>query len=595
MVRLSDKVINDVRNKADISEIIGHYIPLIKKGKSLTAVCPFHDDHNPSLSISSDKQIYKCFVCGNGGNVFTFVQNFEKTSFIDAVIKVAEHYHIDLGIKSNDLESDRYDEQTRNYFKILNEAIAFQQYQLNSEQGKDILAYLKKRGYDESIIKEFMIGYNPSKDNLTKFLKAKGYIDKDLVALNLSRLDDDHLTDVFADRITFPIFDRFGSPIAFTARTTVAGFEPKYINSTETKLYTKSNVLYNYHKALNTARKEHLVFVVEGVTDVIALFKAGFSNVIATLGTAMSKQQIQLIKQLTLNVVLCYDGDKAGQAANYKNGKLLSEVGLNVSIIANDTQKDPDDIIRDEGVDRLKAILAKRYNWIEFVMDHLSINYDLHNYSQKKAYALEIIKEISKLKDRFDQETFLKKLATLTEFDQSLLSDMVKGETKTVAIVKERPQYPVHKKMINGRLRAEYEILSQLLNSMEACNFFIEQIGFLPTDINNQLAMLILEYVRRNEKIEVADFISYIDNDELKDLTLNLIDWEYLPKDFNKNALFDAYNKIKISLIDEQVLDLKRQQNLKTAMDDKRKITNEILRLKKERNSIQDSLMKEEV
>ena len=595
MVRLSDKVINDVRNKADISEIIGQYIPLIKKGKSLTAVCPFHDDHNPSLSISLDKQIYKCFVCGNGGNVFTFVQNFEKISFIDAVIKVAEHYNIDLGIKSNDLDTERYDEQTRNYFKILNEAIAFQQYQLNSDQGKDILAYLKKRGYDETIIKEFMIGYNPPKDNLTKFLQAKGYLDKDLVSLNLSRVDDDHLTDVFADRITFPIFDRFGSPIAYTARTTVAGFEPKYINSTETKLYTKSSVLYNYHKAINTARKEHLVFVVEGVTDVIALFKAGFNNVIATLGTAMTKQQIQLIKQLTLNVVLCYDGDKAGQAANYKNGKLLNEAGLNVSIVANDTQKDPDDIIRDEGVDRLKAILVKRYNWIEFIMDHLSINYDLHNYSQKKAYALEIIKEISKLKDRFDQETFLKKLSTLTEFDQSLLSEMVIGETKVIPLLKDRPQYPIHKKMINGRLRAEYEILSQLLNNTEACNFFIEQIGFLPTDKNNQLAMLILEYVRRNEKIEIADFISYIDDDELKDLTLNLIDWEYLPKDFNKNALFDAYNKIKISLIDEQVLDLKRQQNLKTAMEDKRKITNEILRLKKERNSIQGSLMKEEV
>lgn len=592
MVRLNEKVINEVRNKADIAEIIGHYIPLIKKGKNLTAVCPFHDDHNPSLSISNDKQIYKCFVCGNGGNVFTFVQNYEKVSFVEAVKKVAEFYNIDIGIDNDDLQDDRYDEKTKHYFKVLNEAIAFLQYQLTTVNSKNVLDYLHDRGYDDDIIKTFKIGFDPDKYALSKFLLAKGYHEGDLIKLNLSKNYDDQVQDVFSERITFPIFDRFGSPIAFTARTMIKDLQPKYVNSTETPLFTKGNTLYNVHAAFEHIRKEHSVYIVEGVTDVIALYKAKKKNVIATLGTALSKQQVQMIKQLTSNVILCYDGDIAGQNANYKNGQILNDAFINVTVVNNDTNNDPDDIIKKEGVDRLNQILDDRLTWIEFVMNHLAKDHDLNNYSQKKDYAICVLKQIASLKDEFDRNAFINRLSILTGFDVTMLKGTINKDQRKISIKKTRKE-DYEDKITSGRLRAEYEILAQMLSSPDACDYFVESIGYLPTASNNHLAMLILDYLRRHEQFIIADFISYIDDEMLKDLTLNVLNWEHLAKSYNKEVLFDANNKIKVSLIDEQISELKKKQRMTSSNSKKQEITNEILSLKRKRNSIQTCIMEE--
>ncbi|MEA5026387.1 MAG: DNA primase [Erysipelotrichaceae bacterium] len=594
MARLSENDINDVRNKADIAEIIGRYIPLIKKGKGLTAVCPFHDDHNPSLSISQDKQIYKCFVCGNGGNVFTFVQNFEKISFIEAVLKVAEYCNIDLGYQKMDFIESRYDEQTKAYFKLMNEAIAYQQYQLNSVAGGAVTEYLEKRGYDDTIINTFAIGYNPGKDSLFRFLKAKGYAEKDMVSLNLVRYNEDDFSDVFAERITFPIYDKYGSPIAYTARTIRRDFEPKYINTGETVLYTKGDTLYNYHRAAADVKQRHCVIVVEGVTDVIALFKAGYYNVVATLGTAMSAAQIKLLKQLSMNTILCYDGDEAGQNADFKNGQLLNEAGLNVQIISNATGKDPDEIANQLGIDALQALLKAPVTWIEFVMNHLLKRYDLHNYNQKKSYTVEVAKQISLVKDEFDQQSFLKRLAALTEFDLTQLNTLI---TRKPPLKRASVQHPAiaETKRFGGYLRAEYEILSQMLNGPDACQHFKEKIGFLPTDQNNRLAMLILDFTRRQENFRIADFISFLDDDALRDLTMNLVDWEYLPKEFNAEALDDAFNKIKTGLIDDKINTIRRQQKLTQDLKLKQHLADELIKLKKEKIEIQESCMKEEV
>ena len=593
MVRLSEEEINEVRNKADIGEIIGRYIPLIKKGKSLTAVCPFHDDHNPSLSISQDKQIYKCFVCGNGGNVFTFVQNIEKITFIEAVLKVAQYCNIDLGYQVKDLISSRYDDVTKGYFKLLNEVIAFQQYQLNSVGGTEVKSYLNQRGYDEDIIKYFDIGFNPGSDSLYKFLTAKGYLDKDLISLNVIRNADGVFHDVFSERITFPIFDKYGSPIAFSARTIKPKFEPKYINTSETVLYTKGNILYNYHHAAADVKLSHCVYVVEGVTDVIALYKAGYKNVVATLGTALSKQQIVLLKQLSLNIVLCYDGDEAGQNANYKNGQALITEGVNVMVINNETTRDPDDIIRADGITALQEILANQMLWIEFVMNYLIKKYDLHNYNQKKTYSIEVIKEIVKLPDEFDQKNFLQRLSILTEFDINQLGSLINDLQPLKPKNKPQPIVRIKQIPLNGGLRAEYEILSQMLNSREACEYFKEKIGFLPTDINNKLAMLILDNNRKQQQLVLADFLSFIEDEALKNLILNIGEWEYLPKAFNPNALDDAYNKIKVGLIEEKINAIKRQQRVTGDMKLKQHLTNELINLKKEKITIQESCSKE--
>ena len=232
-MRLSDEEITAVRNSADIAEVIGHYVPLVKKGRSMACVCPFHDDHDPSLSISQDKQIYKCFVCGAGGNVFTFVQNYEKVSFPEAVAKVAEISGYKLSFDPSALKAP-VDPRKDALYKVLAETIRYTHYQLGAQAGTPVREYLANRGIDEATIEKFEIGWNGPGDELLRFLQAKGYNEQDMVAANVVRLNESGLHDVFTSRITFPIHDSLGNPIGFTARSMDPEAQSKYINTTET-------------------------------------------------------------------------------------------------------------------------------------------------------------------------------------------------------------------------------------------------------------------------------------------------------------------------------------------------------------------------
>ena len=313
-MRLSDEEITAVRNSADIAEVIGHYVPLVKKGRSMACVCPFHDDHDPSLSISQDKQIYKCFVCGAGGNVFTFVQNYEKVSFPEAVAKVAEISGYKLSFDPSAFKTP-VDPRKDALYKVLAETIRYTHYQLGAQAGTPVREYLANRGIDEATIEKFEIGWNGPGDELLRFLQAKGYNEQDMVAANVVRLNESGLHDVFASRITFPIHDSLGNPIGFTARSMDPEAQSKYINTTETDVYVKGHTVFNYHRAKQPSRQEGRVLLCEGVTDVLAFSRAGMDNVVATLGTACTKEQLRLLRQCSLHLTFCYDGDKAGQNA----------------------------------------------------------------------------------------------------------------------------------------------------------------------------------------------------------------------------------------------------------------------------------------
>ncbi len=583
-MQISEQDINAIRQKANIAEVIGHYIPLTKKGRSLSAVCPFHDDHDPSLSISEDKQIYKCFVCGNGGNVFTFVQNYEKISFPEAVYKVAEMINYPLEGRFEPIK-EQIAPEIEILYKLHEEAIRFGSYQLHSSEGVNEIKYLTDRGLDESCINYFNIGYIPSKNALYRFLNAKGYQDQDILAAYLGHLNENGIYDVFSNRITFPIHDPKGHPIGFTARTLDPDQQSKYINTSETKIYVKGNVLYNMHRALHACKSEKKVIVVEGVMDVIAFYRAKIENVVATLGTACTKEQIRLMKQCANHVVFCYDGDKAGQNANYKAAKLAKEAGLEVSVISNKTQLDPDEIIKQYGIEELQAMSRKELTWIEYCFAYLSSRYDLENYSQKKEYAMLMRDEIWNLSDPFDRDNFLHRLAMETGFSPSQLT-----KEEPVQIKNERKAHPRRTQrlnvMLDGKTNAEHLLLSQMLKSYEAVQLFSKELGFLLGEENQKLAMILVDYYRDHNQCEIADFINFVEDTQLQKLIMDLDSWEIGFKEYNKQACLMSIRKIKSCMIDQQIEELKRRVNTLSNPESKATLVNEIFELKKQKDSM---------
>lgn len=582
MSRLSEQEINDIRAQADIVDVISHYLPITQKGRGYYAVCPFHDDHDPSMSISKEKQIYKCFVCQAGGNVFSFVQRYEQISFLEAVYKVAEIANVQVTTPM-DLPKRQVDPHRAALYKVHHDAIEFTHYQLDTPDAQKVKDYLHQRGINDDIIDRFSLGYNPPNDALYKFLHAKKHRDEDLLAAGVTRLTTGGMKDVFFHRIMIPIHDTNGNPVGFTARRLLDSEEAKYINTQETELYHKGDLIFNYHRAKGEARKEKCVFIVEGAMDVLALEKVDQHNAVATLGTACTKGQLHLLQALGVALIVCYDGDNAGKNATYKFGKLAKGM-FDFTIVDNKLGLDPDEIIDAYGKEELKKILQKTISWIDFLFDYLLQRYDLGNYSQKKEYAMELAEEIASLKDDFERQNYYIRLRELTGFDMSIKEETTSHQPKEHKQPYEKRAYLTYPK--TGTLAAEYEILSQMLCARSASNYFRDELGFLKDEDCNKLAMYMIDYYRTHKTIHVADLLSVIQEDPLKDLLIAIAEWELACKEVNMEAMREAVIKMKTCLLDEKIEHL--VEKAKAVLDplQKAKIADERNKLIRERNEL---------
>lgn len=546
-MRLKQEEIEEVRNKADIVDVISHYISVERQGNHYKAICPFHDDHDPSLSISSQRQIYKCFVCGNGGNVFTFVQNFEKVSFVEAVVKVAELTGTPIQVEQSSYEKPK-DPHKEALYTVLKETIAFTMYQMDTPDAQFALEYLEKRGLEKDVRKHFEIGYNPPGRALSKFLKAKGYQDPDLISANVSILREDGMQDVFDGRIMFPIHDMNGNPIGFSARTLNPNDDRKYINTTETDIFKKGDIVYNLHRAKLEARRQGCIYLCEGVTDVIAFYKAGIQNAVCTLGTACTQNQLTLLKSCAPKLVFCYDGDLAGQRATYKASKLARSIGCQVAIVSNKTGKDPDEIIRSDGADGLKKLVADEISWMEFVLQYLTSQTNMDNYLDKKEMVQKAQEEINTLQDEMDRQYFTEQLSNLTGFHLTYTKQQV------------QPVYTENKhKLIvpDGTKQAEEMILSMMMSSLQASQIFEEQLGYLLTEDYQTLAMMILDVNHTYGKADPNVLIDMSENQAIKDLITKLLTTD-LPQ-YDEAKLQGAMRKIKIEVLQDQAAQYKQQ------------------------------------
>lgn len=565
---ISEEDIKAIRQQADIVDVMSRYITLEKQGKNYKAICPFHDDHDPSLSISTDKQIFKCFVCGTGGNVFTFVQKIENISFLEAVCKVAELIHYPLHMDKSQFQPKV--DQNQPLYDCIQSYIRFLTFELESENGESVKRYLSQRKINEDIIKRFEIGYAPESSRSVKYLKAKGFNEQILTDTGLIRTHDLNTYAVFDNRLMIPIHDENGNPVGFTARRLNEDKDvAKYINTSETKIYHKGHLIFNYHRAKEFAKKNKRCILVEGAMDVIAFEKADIHESIACLGTACTKEQIALLKRLNVPLVVCYDGDKAGKAATYKFGKLAVDYGLNFSIVKNTTGKDPDEIFNELGKDELYLSVHKTVSFVEFLLDYLPNQYDLDNYEDKKKFTSEMQSFIERTCTDFEKADYYSRIKDLTGFDlshqnQNIPVSKKESRNKPAVVRNIEP-------LKNGRTLAEHGVLWMILNSKLAADQFKDQIGFFQDPVCEELSLYCYDMYRNMDHIDFDVLMSYIEKEDVRNLLVSLMENPFHVDGYNEDFFNDSLMKIKECTLQAQIDNLNDQ--IKNVQDPMLKIS----------------------
>ena len=406
----SDDVIEEVRSRNDVVDLIGNYIKLTKKGSSYFGLCPFHNEKSPSFSVSRDKQMYYCFGCGAGGNVFTFVMEYENYTFVEAVKYLAERAGIKLPEMEVSEEQKRIQSQRQRLLDIHKMAAWYFYYQLKSKNGANALAYFEKRCLSKETIAHFGLGFsNPYRDDLYQFLRSKGYDDGILKASGLVTMDEKYgAHDKFWTRVMFPIMDVNNKVIGFGGRVLGDG-TPKYLNSPETLLFDKSRNLYG----LNFARTSRQPFMIicEGYMDVIAMHQAGFTNAVASLGTAFTLQHGILLKRYTEEVRLAYDSDEAGVKAALRAIPILRSAGLRIRIIHMNPYKDPDEFIKNLGIEAFKERIDEAENSFMFEVSILERSYNLGDPEGKTRFFNEVAKQLLNFEQELERNNYIEAIA----------------------------------------------------------------------------------------------------------------------------------------------------------------------------------------
>ena len=498
MSYISNEVMNEIRNKTDIVDVISKYVNLTKKGKNYFGVCPFHDDHSPSMSVSPEKQIYTCFSCGASGNVFTFVADFEKISFLQAVRLLGEKTGINVG---SDVS---YSEKKDEYFDVYSLANKFYQNSLFTNLGKNAIEYLEKRNIDKDTIKKFGIGLSIQKVSITDYLVSKKYSIDKLVQYGITN-DNGH--DIFINRIMFPIYDLSGNPVAFSGRIYNTRDTAKYVNTKETDKFKKGKILYNYHIAKEQLKKNDTVIIMEGQMDVIRASTIGVNNCIATMGTALTKDHKNIIRNMTNNVVLCFDGDAAGEKATVSAIELLEDSGVNIKIVRLPDNMDPDEYILKNGKDSFLAQINSGINLIDYKMELLKKNKNFGNIKDVSSYINSALKELTNEKDDIVIELNLKKISDNFNIDYGTIRDkykkLVKNKKEVIKVVKPKKSY-------NKYVMAENSLIYYMLKNEKVLNMVENSVGYFPDKNIRDLSNEIIYYFHKYGIINVADFISYI-------------------------------------------------------------------------------------
>ena len=576
MEKIPYDVILDIKSKVNIVDVISEYLPVEQKGKNYFAICPFHDDHNPSMSISPEKQIYTCFVCGASGNVFNFVANYEKVSFVSAVKKVAQKVGINLNINVKDdykPKDTKYDK----YYKMFDITNKYYQNNIKSVYGKKAIEYLHNRKIDDDVINEFEIGLSMNDNNVSKLLEKKGYDVNELIDIGLCGKKDNFVYDIFRNRIMFPLYNLDGKPVGFSGRIYNDEEDSKYVNSKESIIFKKGNLLYNYHRALSHAREKHQIIVVEGFMDVIRLYTIGIKNVVATMGTAITKEHANLLMKLSKNIVLCFDGDKAGEKATISALDALEKIGITPKIIRLEDDLDPDDYIIKKGSDAYLTHLNNPMSSVVFKINIDKSKTNFNDYNEISTYLKNVSKELEKIDDKVVYELTVNKLSKETGVSCDTINDMVKSIPKNeIKVITKRTSLKKDKYQ-----KAEEYLVHYMLRNVDAVLIYQNNVSYLNDPILSKIAMEILEFYEINRYINITDFTVFLeDKIDLIEKSL-IIDDLSLPDEVNTDILMDYVKTIDEGILKREIEKTKKQ--IKEEMDVAKKIslTEKLRNLKK--------------
>ncbi len=538
---IDNNKIEEIKNSLDIVDIISEYLALKKSGKNYKALCPFHNEKTPSFIVSPEKQIFHCFGCNVGGNVFTFIQKQENLSFIESVRFLAKKAGIEIEYTS---QTEKVNDKEK-IIDINKEALYF--FIENLKNNEAVNNYLKERQLTEEVVSVFKLGYAPKGNRLYEYLKSKKYKDDIIIKSGLCVKKGNKISDVFFNRLIFPIFNIYDAPIAFGARV-LDNSLPKYINTRETEIYIKGKTLFN----LNIAKKfcSDFLYVVEGYMDTIALYKAGIKNVVATSGTAFTEGQARLIKRFTKKVILIYDSDDAGIAGAIKGGTNLFSEGLEVFVVLLSKVKDPDEFIKKYGVEQFQENIKNAYNFIDFRMNFFKSKGDIKNAYYKQRVLNDMVELIRKTDNLILKEEIIKKIKSELDISEYITKNFIKEKDKKIELTEELKSEIISFKGLELSEKFLFEIIITSLNTVDEniiLKHFIEkrkQMEIEYSDFKNKIFAEILEYIEnlfnKNEKEILKKIeLKYIENDEV-----NTIFSEVLAKD-NINFNFDMkYNII---------------------------------------------------
>ena len=560
----SEELIEEVRTRNDIVDVISGYVKLQKKGSSYFGLCPFHNEKSPSFSVSRQKQMYYCFGCGAGGNVFTFLMEYENFSFVEAVKYLADRAGVELPEMEYSKEAKEKADLKASILEINKLAAKYFYVQLKSERGNAAYTYLKDRQLSDKTITAFGLGYsNKFSDDLYKYLRSKGYSEELIRQAGLISTDEWHgVYDKFWNRVMFPIMDVNSRVIGFGGRV-MGDAKPKYLNSPETPVFDKSRNLYGLNRA-RTSRKPYFLLC-EGYMDVIALHQAGFTNAVASLGTALTPGHASLIRRYVQEVYLTYDSDDAGTRAALRAVPILREAGISAKVIRMDPYKDPDEFIKNLGAEEYEKRIREARNGFMFTLEVLARGYDMNSPEGKTAFFREAARRLMEFEDELERENYIDAVASAYKVSRESLEKLVAKTAVSSGMAKpvERPKKAEgrEKGKEDGILTSQKVLLTWMIDDVriyEKISSFITPDDFTE-ELYRTVARLLFEQYREGGKLDPARILDHFTEEEEHRKAAALFNTrirELKTKEEREQALKETILRVKAYSIDYQTLHL---------------------------------------
>ncbi len=585
MVRYSDELIDEIRSSNDIVDIISQYVTLKRSGRNFFGLCPFHREKSPSFSVSPDKQIFHCFGCGVGGNVIHFISKIENLDFRESLEFLAERAGIELPTSENDQFNKKQFLKDK-VFKINEETAQFYHENLYKPTAKEAQDYIKTRKLNNATLKSFLIGYSGKYNELYNHLKQKGFSEEEILASSLvNKNDRGQFIDRFRNRLIIPIMDIRGKVIAFGGRVLDKSL-PKYINSPENIVYSKGRNLFG----LNVAKKGNLdkIVIVEGYMDAISLYQRGITNVVASLGTALTEAQGRLLRKYAGQVIISYDSDAAGQAATMRGLEILKNLGCDVRILQMEGAKDPDEYVIKYGSGRFNLLIDKAISLVEFKIKIAKNKYNLENTNDKIKFLQEIAKILLNVEsqieleiqiDNVSREYGISKEAIYAEVNKIRYVNR-KQEIESEKKPKPRIITKEEKKVDEATIKRENVIIYLLINGNEEhknkikSNIKIEDFKY---SLNIELIRKIYEYIEKDK--DINNILDTIEEKQLISHFTSIMADDYEISDMDKciEDIINSYNKERLIKRKNEIL-IELEKNLEeTSKKDLEKELNTII------------------